>query len=262
MAENWFTDLWESVFPRKQKYNIEKLRAGMAKYVAATFEPAPKKPAEKRPQSTTPIPKQPEKKTGDAAKHSARKHPQQKPEPGSKPAQYSMREGQADYKVPGQERPAQYSEREPHVQFQMWREEDPVPGLLRSSLNDSEAKALDIILDGRKEKTFTDRLLELIKDRRVTDSHVYKKAQLDRRLFSKIAGDRYYKPAKDTVLALALALECSLKEADDLLERAGFRLSHSSKRDIMIEYLFKEKIYDLTTANIILDQLKQKPIGR
>ncbi len=85
---------------------------------------------------------------------------------------------------------------------------------------------------------------------------------MDRRLFSKIAGDRYYRPAKDTVLALALALECSLEEANSLLESAGYLLSRSSKRDMMLEYLFKEKIYDLTTVNILLNQLKQKPIGR
>ena len=256
MAGNWFTDLWESVFPKKQKYNVDELRAGMAKYVAAIWQPAPKKPAEKHPQSSTPIPKKPEKKE-KPAQHSPRK-----PVPQEKP-QYSMREDQTAYVVPKQERPAQYSEREPRVQFQKWApDDDPVPELLRSSLNGSEAKALDIILEGRKEKTFRDKLFELIKARRVTDSHVYKRAQLDRRLFSKIAGDRYYRPAKDTVIALALALECSLTEANDLLGSAGYLLSHSSKRDIMIEYLFKEKMYDLTTANIILDQLKQKPIGR
>ena len=249
MAENWITGLWESVFPRKQKYNIEELRAGMARYVTATYEPAPKKPAEKRPQSTTPIPRKPEKKP--------------KPEAPSQAPKHSMREEPADYAVSGQERPTQYSRRPNKPQYQKWvPDDDPVPGLLRSSLNDSEAKALDVILEERKEKTFRDRLFELIRDRRATDSHVYKKAQLDRRLFSKIAGDRYYKPAKDTVLALAMALECSLEEANSLLASAGYVLSHSSKRDIMIEYLFKEKIYDLTTVNIILDQLKQKPIGR
>ncbi len=77
MEGNWFTALWESVFPQRQKYNIEELRIGMAKYVASTYEPAPKKPTEKRPQSTTPIPRKPEKtdKTGHTAQHSMREEP-------------------------------------------------------------------------------------------------------------------------------------------------------------------------------------------
>lgn len=177
--------------------------------------------------------------------------------PGDEP-KYSMREDPAAYASVGEAKPG----REPRIRYQKWVEEDPVPGLLRSSLSESEAKALDLILEKRKEKTFRDLLFDLIRKRGVRDSQVYKKAQLDRRLFSKIAGDRNYRPAKDTVLALALALECSLEEAGGLLKSAGYLLSHSSRRDIMIEYLFKEKIYDLTTANIILDRMGEKIIGR
>lgn len=223
MLGNWFTDLWESVFPKKRKYDIEQLRTGMERYVAAA-------------------------RRGETGK------------PGDQP-KYSLREGSAAYNSAVEEQSGQQPGREPR-RYQKWTDEDPVSGLLRSSLNESEAKALDLILEQRKEKTFRDHLFDLIEKRGVRDSQVYKRAQLDRRLFSKIAGDRYYKPAKDTVLALALALECSLDEANDLLRSAGYLLSHSSRRDIMIEYLFKEKIYDLTTANIILDRMGEKIIGR
>ena len=94
------------------------------------------------------------------------------------------------------------------------------------------------------------------------DVDVYKAAQVDRRLFSKIVSDREYKPAKDTCVAFALALRLTLGEAEDLLSRAGYTLSHSSKRDVVIEYFFKEHIYDLNDINDILYQLEQKVIGR
>lgn len=224
MPGSWFAALRERFFPGKRKYyNIDELCDGMERYVAA------------------------------ACRHETGK-------PGDRP-KYSMREGPAAYASAGEAQPGQQPGREP-PKYQKWVEEDPVPGLLRSSLSDSEARALDLILEERKEKTFRDLLFDLIRKRGVRDSQVYKKAQLDRRLFSKIAGDRNYRPAKDTVLALALALECSLEEAGGLLKSAGYLLSHSSRRDIMIEYLFKEKIYDLTTANIILDRMGEKIIGR
>ena len=91
------------------------------------------------------------------------------------------------------------------------------------------------------------------------DADVYKAAQVDRRLFSKIVSDREYKPAKDTCVAFAFALKLTLPEAEDLLSRAGYTLSHSSKRDVVIEYFFKEHIYNLNDVNGVLYQLQQDP---
>ena len=117
-------------------------------------------------------------------------------------------------------------------------------------------------LDDNTNMTFVDKMLEHISKRHMRDSDVYKAAQVDRRLFSKIVSDREYKPAKDTCVAFALALRLTLSEAEDLLSRAGYTLSHSNKRDVVIEYFFKEHIYDLDDINGVLYQLDQKVIGR
>ena len=111
-------------------------------------------------------------------------------------------------------------------------------------------------------QTFVDRLLHYINEKGVRDSEVYKAAQVDKRLFSKMVSNREYKPSKDTAIALALALELSLDEANDMLSRAGYTFSHSNKRDIIIEFFFREKVYNLIDANDVLYRLNQKLIGR
>ena len=110
--------------------------------------------------------------------------------------------------------------------------------------------------------SFVDKMLACIDSRRMRDSEVYKAAQIDRRLFSKIVSDRTYKPAKDTCIALTLALKLPLDESLDLLSRAGYTLSHSCKRDIVIEYFIREKIYDLNDINDTLYRLDMKGLGR
>ena len=117
-------------------------------------------------------------------------------------------------------------------------------------------------LDGTTNKTFVDTLIVHINKKGMRDSEVYKAAQIDRRLFSKIMSDRQYKPAKDTAIALAIALQLSLDEANDLLSRAGYTFSHSNKKDIIIEYFFREHIYKLDDINQVLFNLGQKIIGR
>ena len=110
--------------------------------------------------------------------------------------------------------------------------------------------------------SFVDKLLYYINEKGVRDSQIYKAAHVDKRLFFKMVSNREYKPSKDTAIALALALELTLDEAKDMLGRAGYAFSHSSKRDIIIEYFFREGIYNLIDANGILYRLDQKPIGR
>ena len=117
-------------------------------------------------------------------------------------------------------------------------------------------------LDNTTNKTFVDTLIVHINKKGMRDSEVYKAAQIDRRLFSKIMSDRQYKPAKDTAIALAIALQLSLDEANDLLSRAGYTFSHSNKKDIIIEYFFREHIYKLDDINQVLFNLGQKIIGR
>lgn len=145
--------------------------------------------------------------------------------------------------------------------------EDPynaseVTRLLRSYSNAGNFSEMLQILERNVNQTFVDRLLHYINKKGVRDSEVYKAAQVDKRLFSKIVSNREYKPSKDTAIALALALELSLDEANDLLSRAGYTFSHSNKRDIIIEYFFRERVYNLMDANDILYRLNQKLIGR
>ena len=112
------------------------------------------------------------------------------------------------------------------------------------------------------DKTFVDGVRNIIFVRGYKDSQVYKAACIDRRLFSKIMSNREYQPSKDTAIALAFALKLSTEQAKDLLSRAGYTLSHSSRRDIILEYFFEEKIYNLDDINEVLFNLNEKIIGR
>ena len=99
------------------------------------------------------------------------------------------------------------------------------------------------------DETFSEHLIRLIDQKGLDDPYVYKKANLDRKLFSKIKNNIDYKPKKSTALSFAIALELSLDETLDLIGRAGFTLSHSSKFDVIIEFFLQEGIYDMFTIN-------------
>ena len=111
-------------------------------------------------------------------------------------------------------------------------------------------------LDGVDEP-FSTTLLMLIDSKGLTDVDVYKRANMSRQLFSRIRSDEMYRPAKKTVLALGIAMELSLDELRDLLQRAGFALSRSSKRDLIVEYFVTNGVYDLFTINEALYEFDQ-----
>jgi hypothetical protein len=111
------------------------------------------------------------------------------------------------------------------------------------------------------DKTFQEYLFTLIDRRGLSDPDVYKKANIDRKHFSKIRSNIDYKPSKKTALALAIALELSLDETKDLLARAGFALSPSMMFDSIIEYCIETSNYDIYEINCILFKYDQLTLG-
>ena len=122
------------------------------------------------------------------------------------------------------------------------------------------APSLDDYL-GQLDEGFRDMLLRKIDERHMTDAECYKKANVDRKLFNKIKNQADYKPGKTTVVALALALRLPMAEITEMLTKAGYSFSHSSKFDLIVEYFIAQGNYDIFEINQALFAFDQKLLG-
>jgi len=113
----------------------------------------------------------------------------------------------------------------------------------------------------RTDAGFSETLLKLIDRTGKKDSEIYKRANVDRKLFSKIRNNKDYRPSKTTALAFAVALELDLEETQDFIGRAGYALTHSSKLDIIVEYFIRQRNYNIHEINIILFEFDQSRLG-
>ena len=108
---------------------------------------------------------------------------------------------------------------------------------------------------------FTQTLLRLIDEKGEKDSAIYKKANISKQHFSKIRNNSQYRPTKATALALALALELDMEKTKDLIGRAGYALTNSSKFDLIVRYYIEQGIYDIMEINLALYEFDQPLLG-
>lgn len=125
------------------------------------------------------------------------------------------------------------------------------PNLDYGEINNSITPTDDILQD---------KIRKIIISKQLDEVEVYKKADIDRKLFSKIRTLPDYHPNKNTLVKLCLSMQLDIDEAESILETAGYSLSHSIKTDLILRYCFQNKIFDIITVNEILEHYEEKII--
>ena len=112
----------------------------------------------------------------------------------------------------------------------------------------------NFVIKNRKIETFSVLLNRLREEKGLTPQELYKKAFIDRKLYSQIMGKRNYQPSKNTVIAFGLALQLPYENFKIFLQSAGFSLNHNTEFDLVIKYCIQNKIYDILTVNNYLEK--------
>ncbi|MBQ3432247.1 MAG: hypothetical protein IJG23_05625 [Clostridia bacterium] len=136
-----------------------------------------------------------------------------------------------------------------------------VPADLVQAEPETSSAILEAYLEQVKDESFSEMLLRLIDEKGMKDAECYKKANVDKRLFSKIRSNPLYKPGKQTALAFIFALELPYEQACEMLKKAGYAFSPANKADLICEYYIKQGIYNLFIVNQSLFDFDQPLIG-
>ncbi|WP_407271353.1 hypothetical protein [Radiobacillus sp. PE A8.2] len=144
-----------------------------------------------------------------------------------------------------------------HLNSITYEEELEVSYSLKSNISEDE---IEEFIQTNRKPTLNHVLFTFIDCKGYKDSEVYKKAQIDRRHFSKIRSNVDYTPSKNTVVALVMALELSIDDTTTLLNSAGFSLSDNDTTDLVVRFCIEKKIYNIDLLNQFLDHFGQKPL--
>lgn len=128
------------------------------------------------------------------------------------------------------------------------------------TFSEKETFTLEQLMEGVG-KSFQEMLFEFIDKSGMTDVQVYKRAGIDRKLFSKIRSNPLYHPRKQTVLALSVALKLNIEDTVDLLTSAEYALSPGNKGDLIVKYFIEHEVFDIMTINFALDEYGQAILG-
>ncbi|MGN0907968.1 MAG: RNase III inhibitor, partial [Bullifex sp.] len=130
---------------------------------------------------------------------------------------------------------------------------------LKKSRPSDDISIEDVLL--QIDESFSEMVFRIIRERNLNEVDVYKKANLDRKLFSKIRSKKDYHPKKTTAVALAVSLNLDTQETEELLQKAGYALSHSSKFDIIIRFFLERSVYNIEEINDALFSFDQPLLG-